>query len=281
VRLSDRPQPLLQTDPDCHGERLTAEDLISRFPVTVNAITWSRPAPAGAVPIVVTNSASTRRVEAGVGFPLGAGRVVAVGMPELFVNTIVRICSWGADVAVARSYEYLAGDAAPRERLVFDEYHHGYGAHGGSFTAMRMYLAGTGSGRFLAEGLVAGLLLLFAAAPRPIVPKEPERIVRRSPLEHAEALGNAYADVGATKTATVQLVAGLRRRAGRLVAAPTSASDVEFLDAAVARSPSLAQSAAVIKRALREAGPVKEFSIVGDAVREMERTLLTSSPTSS
>ena len=64
----------------------------------------------------------------------------------------------------------------------------------------------TPSGRFLGAGADRGSAARPRAAPRPIPPKDPERIIRRSPLEHADALGHAYADVGATRTATARIV---------------------------------------------------------------------------
>jgi hypothetical protein len=182
---------------------------------------------------------------------------------------------------VVHALEYLGPSRGARQTLVFDEFHHGYGMHGGSFVAISRYLSTTRSGHFLAQALVAALVLLLAAAPRPIIPQDPERVVRRSPLEHAEALGNAYADVRATKTAAARLVGGLRRRVGRTVAVSASAADVEFLDRAAARSPALSKDVEVVKRALREQMAVKEFSTVGDALREIEQALLTTPPTRS
>ena len=152
------------------------------------------------------------------GFPWAKGRVAVVSTSAIFANDAVRVCEWGADVAVARILEYVRPDAPSRVPLVFDEFHHGFGMHGGSLTAVSRYLARTASGHFLVQALVAGLLLLLALAPRPLPPRDPVVIARRSPLDHADALGHAYADVAATRTAAQHLVSGVRRRVGRTVA---------------------------------------------------------------
>jgi hypothetical protein len=186
----------------------------------------------------------------------------------------MRVCEWGADIAVARILEYMRPAGRPTPTIVFDEFHHGFGLHGGNFTAISRYLTGTGSGHFLAQALIAGLLLLLALAPRPLPPTDPVRIARRSPLDHADALGHAYADVGATRTVVHQLVSGVRRRAGRTVAAGAAADDNAFLDAVTVRDPSLGASVAVIRRGLRESIPSEELVAVGEALRAIEQQLL-------
>jgi hypothetical protein len=145
-------------------------------------------------------------------------------------------------------------------------------------TAIVRFLSRTSSGHFLAQALLAGLVLLFAFAPRPIVPRDADRIVRRSPLEHADALAHAYRDVGATKTATARLIGGVRRRIGRVLGVDARADDATFLDRVVARSPSLANDAATVKRALREGMPPREFATVGAAIAAIEHDLSTSPP---
>jgi hypothetical protein len=135
----------------------------------------------------------------------------------------------------------------------------------------------TASGHFLAQLLLAGALLLLAFGPRPLPPVDPERLARRSPLEHADALAHAYADVDATRTATERLISGLRRRAGRAVVIPPGADDATFLEAVTARDASLAASVQVVRRALSETVPASELNQVGDAIRAIEQQLLSPS----
>jgi len=158
--------------------------------------------------------------------------------------------------------------------MIFDELHHGYGEHGGSFAAISSYFSHTGSGRFLAQLLLAGLLVVLARAPRPVIPRDAERIVRRSPLEHADALGHAYADVRATRTAVAHLVSGMRRRVGRIAGAGDSATDEAFLAGAVARAPEVAEHVARVQHALREPVAIAQMPAVGDALQTIEQHLL-------
>jgi hypothetical protein len=134
-----------------------------------------------------------------------------------------------------------------------------------------MYLAGTPSGRMLAQIAVGGLLLLFAAAPRPLAPRDPSHVARRSPIEHADALAHAYAGVRATRTATARLLAGVRRRArGRSRAADT---DESFLAAASALSPRAAQAASTVSAALQSPLPEGQLTEVASALETIEREL--------
>ena len=174
---------------------------------------------------------------------------------------------------MARAFEFVRPEGVSSPRMIFDEFHHGFGAHGGSMMAIGHYLSGTSSGRFLVQALLAGLLLVLARAPRPIPPTDPERIIRRSPLEHADALGHAYADVGATRTATARLVSGLRRRAGRAAAASPGSDDAAFLDVVSQRYPSLNESVARVRHGLAESVSPRELVAIGEALNAIERQI--------
>ena len=214
-----------------------------------------------------------RTRHAAIGFPLGRGRVVVGADPDLLRNDAIRNCAYGLDVAAMRMLAYL-GEDGRRRRIVFDEYHQGYGDQQGTMSAIAAYLVGTQSGRVLFQLLAAGLILLLAAAPRLIPPRDAERVERRSPLEHVDALGRAYAQVGATRSATARLVRGVRRRvAGGAVRPDNDASDDAFLDRAKRDVPRLAEAVALIKRALHAGVPRREFASVGAALQELELSL--------
>jgi hypothetical protein len=265
-------------DASCPTRRSVRERSLATLPPEVRQIVWKRPAPGPLTPIASTQSLMDRSLQVGVGFPMGKGRVAVLSTSELFGNDVVRQCSWGADLAVARALEFVRPPTEERPEIVFDEYHHGLGEHSGSVKAVGGYFAGTSSGHFLAQALVAGLLLVLAAAPRPIVPKDPERIARRSPLEHADALGHAYADVGATRTATSRLVSGLRRRTIRVTSTHAGADEQVFLDGLASRFPETAASVDILRRALRETLPARELVGVGEAIRQIEQHITTSPP---
>jgi hypothetical protein len=243
-------------------------------------IAWRRPPPGPVTKLATGYSPrAPRGVPLAIGVPLGAGRIVALSSVDLVTNEAVRFCVWGADVLTARALEYVRPSGSSSASIVFDEFHHGYGVHGGSVQAVSRFLSRTRAGRFLAQALAAALLLLFAAAPRPIVPKESARVARRSPLEHADALAHAYSEVGATRTAAARLVDGLRRRAGRVVPAGRKAGPSDFLNAVANRNPSLAPKVAIARRGLDASISPRELVSVGDAIATIERELLTSTTT--
>jgi hypothetical protein len=264
-------------DPGCRGSPMEGAFVL---PPSIRNLVWRRPAP-GTTTVLAEADRRFRGLRAAIGVQLGRGRVAVVGSTDLFRNASVRLCAWGADVVVVRAFEFVRPAGPARPTLSFDEYHHGFGMHPGSLRAVAQYLGTTPSGRFLLQGLIAGLVLLFASAPRPIIPRDPVRIARRSPLEHADALGHAYADVRATRTATGHLIWGLRRRAGRMVDVGTGATDDSFLDGVAQRHPTLRAAAGTVRRAMHEPIPPREFPAVGDALRDIERHLTSTPATTS
>jgi len=267
-------------DPGCRG---SPTDGAFVLPPGVRNLVWRRPAP-GPTTLLASTERRFGSLSTGIGVHVGRGRVAVVASTGLFRNVSVRTCPWGADVVVTRAFEFVrpASPASPaRPTLLFDEYHHGRGFHPGSMRAVARYLGRTPSGHFLLQALIAGLVLLFASAPRPIVPRDPARIARRSPLEHADALGHAYADVRATRTATAHLVWGLRRRAGRVVGVGTGENDDAFLDGVTRRHPGLVGAVTTVRRAIHDPIEPREFAAVGDALRDIERHLTSSPATTS
>ena len=214
-------------------------------------------------------------VPALAGFPYGRGRIVVATDADIFRNDALRGCTFGLDVAAVRALEYLsAGGERPRERIVFDEFHHGYGMQPGAFGTITSYLGGTSSGRAFTQLCIAGLVLMAALAPRTIPPRHFSRIERRSPFEHVDALSRAYAQVGATRTATGRLLRGLRRRVEpRAFRAARDAQDAAFLDRIADAAPALADDVALLRRALSAGVPAREFARVGDALHRIEDSL--------
>ena len=258
-------------DPECGEPQSLRDRALLAIPPEVHGLFWKTPR--GTTPLVSTDKRFGKAMRVAEGFVLGKGRVAVVSTSSILANDAVGVCEWAADLAVARILEYVRPANERSLSLVFDEFHHGFGMHGGSLTAVSQYLTRTASGHFLAQALVAGLLLLFAFAPRPLPPHDPVFIARRSPLDHADALGHAYADVGATQTAVQRLVWGLRRRVGRTVAVNAGVDDTTFLDAVTVRDPSLKPSVDVVRRALASPAPSAELLHVGEALRAIEQQL--------
>jgi hypothetical protein len=219
-----------------------------------------------------------------IGFPLGAGRIVVGADPDIFRNDALRECSYGLDLAAVATLRYLdGGGTAPRRRIVFDELHQRR-LSAGLVGVMRRYLAETPSGHAVLQLAIAGLVLLLAAAPRVLPPRDETRVERRSPLEHVDALSRAYLQVGATRTSTRRLVRGVRRRVERgrvrdraLGQAGGRSSDHDPDDAFLARvaevKPALAADVATVRLALEASMPIAEFRAVGQAVHQIESTL--------
>jgi len=244
---------------------------------------WKGPPPSGVETFVhveptsaaAPNARTTRSPPAAVGFPYGRGRIVVGSDPDLLRNDVLRGCEYGLDVSAVRMLEYLRdGGTIPRSRVVFDEFHQGFGFQPGTMRAIAAYLGGTQSGHLLFQLLGAGLILLLSLAPRVIPPRDPERIARRSALEHVDALARAYAQVGATRTATMRLLRGVRRRvehgAARALGRET---DEAFLDRAQEAAPALVPEVERIRHALNSPVARREFAGIGAALHRLETTL--------
>lgn len=229
----------------------------------------------GTVTITARGADGRDRRSAVVGFPYGRGRIVVASDPDFLRNDALRVCGYGLDVAAVRALEYLrGGGSAPRTTIVFDEYHQGFGRQPGTLRAVATFLGGTASGHVLFQLLGAGFLLLVAAAPRAIPPRDPVRVERRSPLEHVDALARAYAQVGATRTAVARLVCGVRRRLERgSIRAGADRSDEAFLERVEHAAPALAADVALVRRALATRGSRRELEAAGHALHHIESSL--------
>jgi hypothetical protein len=180
------------------------------------------------------------------GLPFGRGRIVFVADPDLFRNAIVR--NGDAAVQVVRLVEWLA-DGNARERIVFDEYHQGFGMQASAMRVARRTLVETRAGRVVFQLAIAALVLLLAVGVRPIRPRPRTRFQRRSPLEHVGALARAYAAVHAGGRAARLLVRGLRRR----TAGTRGAGDeVAFLQRVADRHPEVVDDVAKLTRSMEQ-----------------------------
>jgi hypothetical protein len=215
---------------------------------------------------------------AAAGFALGAGRVGVIADADLLQNSVFRICRRDAGVSVTRLLHYVSsssGGERVRNRVVFDEYRHGFGQHPSIARVTRRFLAGNPAGRGLAQLVVAGVVLIAAVGSRPTPPAPTERERRRSPLEHVRALSLAYSRISATRTATKLLVRGLRRRL-RLTGSDRPGlthSDREFLEHIAQRFPAVAPEAQRVIAALERRVERAELVAVGRSIATMERTV--------
>jgi hypothetical protein len=210
-----------------------------------------------------------------LGFALGRGRVVVVADPDLLRNDVIRVCRWGAGVAATRMLAWLGGTGARGGRaLVFDEYHHGYGAREGGLGLVWRGSWHSPTGRTVVAFLAAALVLLVALGPRALAPHSRARVQRRSALEHVGALARAYEQVGATRTAVRLIVRGVRRRHPAVApAGPRASAESDFLTAVAARRPALAADTERVRAALDAPVAPPELLAVGQAVARIDAAL--------
>ena len=264
---------------ECSAYKELTPPLWADARVHLFGVRWLRDAPADKVVFAKLNREELGMQapgEGAVGFPLGRGRVVVVADPDLLRTDVLRHCEWGADLVAMAMIEWLrAGGPAPRDVMVFDEYHQGYGPRNDMMSTAMEFIVTHPVGRAMGMGLLAALVLLIAVALRPLPPVDVERIERRDPREQVDALAHAYEQVRATRTITARLLHGVRRRvehagdrAGR--------TDGDFLDAASRRAPQLKGDLEIVRRALDEPVTDKALPEVGEALSRIEHTLTTS-----
>ena len=166
-----------------------------------------------------------------LGFPLGRGRVAVVGGDAIFANEAVRTCQWGADLVIARVWEYVRQrDRRPDDgvRRIPSRIRHARRQRHRDHARICRARRRDAFSRSAARG---GLLLLFAVAPRPIIPREPgahhatvaARARRRARPRVFRRARDAHRDV-----APGERSAPARRREP---SPPTAADDRVFLDA--------------------------------------------------
>lgn len=224
--------------------------------------------PAAARPLVHVWSRDTVQ-PAIMALPVGRGQVLAVADPGFLRNDAVR--DGDAAVLAVRLVEWL--DPDHRGRVVFDEYHQGFGEHDALLSTIGEALVSTAPGRGLLHLVAAGLLLLLAYGVRPIAPTPRRVFERRSPLEHVGALSRAYEQIDATPLATQRLVRGLRRRYP--LGATGALDDASYLALLRARRPELSDDVEVLRTALARPLPAAEWVAVGAAIDHIERTITT------
>ncbi|MES1260066.1 MAG: DUF4350 domain-containing protein [Gemmatimonadota bacterium] len=131
-------------------------------------------------------------------------RVILAADAKLFSNRALRETSDGPFVLGLFAGEY--------DHVLFDEYHHGYGAEGSLAEATIDWSLHSPWGWAVWQLAGVGVLALLFGAVRfgPALPGIVRR--RRSPLEHVNALATALSAAGGHDEAIAALVRGLRRR---------------------------------------------------------------------
>ena len=127
-----------------------------------------------------------------------------------------------ADDALFRNRSLRRSEAGPfllglfregrYDRVIFEEYHHGFGPQGSLAGAVLGWTARSPWGWLIWQLAIVGLLALLASGVRFGPPLPGLARTRRSPLEHVRALATALAAAGGHDEAIGAMVRGLRRR---------------------------------------------------------------------
>jgi len=247
-----------------HGENARAFHSYLR-PTVASDTDSTRVFPSDTVTLLSATLVRTHPVV--MGRTIGRGRVVVIADGNFLRNGVMS----RGDAAVLFTRLLAWADTTGTLPVVFDEYHQGYGDHGGLGSVISRALTRTVAGRATLQVAIAALILLLAVSVRPIAPVPPVVIERRSPLEHVGALARAYARIGATRLAARRLVRGLRRR--HPLAATGALDDDGYLALVRARAPGTSEDAALLARAIRTPLPAAEFVRAGAAIDHIERIL--------
>jgi hypothetical protein len=131
-------------------------------------------------------------------------RVILIADAELLRNRALRRTEAGPFVLGLLQGRY--------DRVVFEEYHHGFGAQGSLAGATLAWSRRSPWGWAVWQAALVGLLALLFGAIR-FGPARPGIVrTRRSPLEHVRALATALAAARGHDAAIGAIVRGLRRR---------------------------------------------------------------------
>ena len=207
-----------------------------------------------------------------LGHRFGRGYAIAVAPSSIVMNQVMR--EPRAAIAIVRAVQFAntaLGSQPHSNKVVFDEYHHGFGVHADMVATIEHALAGTPFGRMTVEVIAAALVLLLAFGVRPIAPLSAPPVSRRSPLEHVGALAHAYLQVNARSLGANRLVRGLRRR--HSLGLPRSLPDSAYLSALRSRIPLASADVDSLSAVLVPNSPDSSdhFATTGAAIANIER----------
>ena len=209
-----------------------------------------------------------------IGHRVGRGYAIAVAPAQIVINQSVR--EPRSAIAIVRAIQFASTSTAQQPRshkIVFDEYHHGFGTHADMVAAIERGLTQTPLGRVTLELVAAALMLLLAFAVRPLAPISVPPVSRRSPLEHVGALAYAYSQVNAKTLGTTRLIHGLRRR--HPFGLPKSVPDSEYMSTIRTRVPAVATDVDEVLAAssINLSASSDSFADTGTAIANIERAI--------
>ena len=205
----------------------------------------------------------------------GDGRAVALRLTAAS-GAVVTLVADGAlfgnrALRETKAGEFALGLVAGRyPRVLFDEYHHGFGPSGSLAGAVWTWSLRSPWGWAAWQLLLAGLVALAASAIRFGPARRVIERRRRSPLEHVRALANALAAARGHDVAIVTQVQGLRRRLAR-GGAPQRGPVAGWLDdlAANVRTPRARSAVATLRSLTSSPQPAGAVLLAADAVEDV------------
>ena len=180
------------------------------------------------------------------GVPLGKGRVVLLSDSSFMANGRI---GEGDNAVLAANLVAYSLSLAHGERVVFDEYHQGYGTYETGMSAMGAMLFHTRPGWAVLSLSAGGLLYLIYRGRRFGARRGVERSRRRSKMEYVNAVGATYRAAGAHGLALGIILRWFRGRAAEMVGLPASAP---FADVAARLAQRTGRPAERYERAVRE-----------------------------
>jgi Domain of unknown function (DUF4350) len=172
-----------------------------------------------------------------VSFDKGAGRIILSATPDPFSNLALK------DPLTASLVLNLVSLTVHRDKVWFDEWHHGLQASG-QIVGPDQWLRQTPLGHallFLVGAVFLALLLQGRAFGRPV--PLPAEIKRRSPLEHVTAIANLSRKAGHRNAVLAQYYSRLKRHLGRRYSLDPSLPDADYVRALAVHNPALDQTA--------------------------------------
>ncbi len=209
-----------------------------------------------------------------IGHRIGRGYAIAVAPAQIVINQAVH--EPRPAIALVRAIQFAMASTNQHpgsNKVVFDEYHHGFGTHADMVAAIERGLTQTPLGRVTLQLVAAALILLLAFAVRPLAPISVPPVSRRSPLEHVGALAYAYSQVNAKALGARRLIHGLRRR--HPFGLPRSLPDTEYMSAIRTRIPAVATDVDEVLATSSNSSPASSdsFAVTGTAIANIERAI--------
>jgi hypothetical protein len=173
-----------------------------------------------------------------VSFDKGRGRIILSATAQPFSNLALK------EPAIASLVINLIGLGPHRNKVWFDEWHHGLHVSSGHIVGPDQWLRQTPLGHallFVVGAVFLALLLQGRAFGRPV--PLPGELKRRGPLEHVTAIANLSRKAGHRNAVMGQYYSYLKRHLGRRYSLDPSLPDADYVKTLAGYNPALDQTA--------------------------------------